>query len=104
MSKKVILFTLDYCEHCKKTKQLLDQAGVKYTVVSCENSPESCDELERLLGIFNYPIAKIEQDSSNYYFYLAKKAKELEPRPVSRRTSVQGALNEEALVKQIINT
>jgi arsenate reductase-like glutaredoxin family protein len=104
MNKKIILFTLDYCDHCKKTKQLLDQARIKYTHVSCEDSPESCDELEKLLGIFNYPIAKIEQDSSNYYFYLAKKAKDLEPRPISRGISVQGSLNEEELVKQILNT
>jgi arsenate reductase-like glutaredoxin family protein len=104
MIKKVLLFTLDHCDHCKKTRHLLDQAKVKYTVVSCEDSPESCDELERLLGIFNYPIAKIEQDSNSYYFYLAKKAKDLEPRPVGKRTSVQGTLSEEELVKQIVNT
>lgn len=103
MIKKVTLFTLDYCEHCKKAKLLLDQERVKYTNISCEDSPEACDELEKLLGVFNYPIAKVSVDNDSYYFHIASKSKDLEPRPVGKKSSIQGVINVETMVTQIKN-
>ena len=50
------LFVLEGCTKCKKLKEALDEKGIEYNKVECDDDSTICDDLEDLTGIFQYPM------------------------------------------------
>ena len=51
MTKKVEIYTLDYCPYCMKAKMFLDEHNVEYTEIPCEDKEEAMRD--KLTEIFN---------------------------------------------------
>ena len=51
MTKKVEIYTLDYCPYCMKAKMFLDEHNVEYTEIRCEDKEEAMRD--KLTKIFN---------------------------------------------------
>lgn len=57
-SDKVVVFSKDYCEFCKKTKALLNDKGVKFTTVEVNVKPNGADfaaALSKISGQKTFP-------------------------------------------------
>ncbi|KAI9208829.1 thioredoxin-like protein [Polychytrium aggregatum] len=55
---KVVVFSKSYCPYCKKAKQLLSAAGVKFHAVELDtmsNGPDIQAYLEQLTGLKGVP-------------------------------------------------
>lgn len=51
MTKKVEIYTLDYCPYCMKAKMFLDEHNVEYTEIPCEDKEEAMRD--KLTETFN---------------------------------------------------
>lgn len=103
MNKNLVLFTLDGCNYCAKVKQLLDQDRTKYNHVKCEDSPESCDEIEKLTGVYRYPILKVSQSSKTYFLFMTSKYEDLELISLHEKLYKKGFMSEQDLVNYLKN-
>ncbi len=53
MTKKVKIYTLDYCPYCKKAKIFLDEHNVDFEEIPCEDNEE--EMREKLTKMYNLP-------------------------------------------------
>lgn len=53
------IYILEGCDKCKKLKSTLDSLSIKYACISCEASPQECDNIEEMTGVDMYPIVDL---------------------------------------------
>ena len=105
MNKKITLFTLDHCKHCKKIKELFDQEKIIFKGTSCEDDSDACDEIEKLLSVYNYPICRIDFDNGEKYFmFLAQNDYEkMKFEKISKNVYAKGFAEEQSMIEYIKN-
>lgn len=55
------IYVLEGCDKCKKLKSTLDKLSIKYKCVTCEESPNDCDQIESITGVDMYPIVDLNK-------------------------------------------
>ncbi len=50
------ILILEGCNKCKKLKEALDDSGIKYATIVCEDDTPICDQVEDLTGVYQYPM------------------------------------------------
>lgn len=73
------IFVLGGCKKCSKLKEALDNKGIEYSSVTCEDDTRICDDVEDMTGVYQYPIIAYVNDfgSMTNFFYLTDKYEEV---------------------------
>lgn len=59
ITKMIKIYILEGCDKCKKLKSTLDKLNIKYNCITCEESPNACDQIESITGVDMYPIVDL---------------------------------------------
>lgn len=77
MSKEVEIYTLDYCPYCQKAKFFLNELGVKYKEIPCDNDEDKMrEELSKkfnLSSLATFPQIVIDSKNIGGYSDLVEK-------------------------------
>lgn len=75
--KTVEIYTLDYCPFCQKAKMFLDEHGVKYTQIPCDDDEEKkrkeLTEKYHLASLATFPQIIIDGENIGGYSDLMEK-------------------------------
>ncbi len=75
--KTVEIYTLDYCPFCQKAKIFLDEHGIKYTEISCDDTEEETrkelTEKYHLQSLATFPQIIIDGENIGGYSDLVDK-------------------------------
>ena len=58
--KKIIVYTLPYCEHCKALKGFLNKKNIKFEDINVEEDDEAADEIIEITGQDGFPVIDID--------------------------------------------
>jgi len=58
------LLTLETCSRCKKLKDTLTNANIKFTEITCEDNPNECDKLEMITNASMYPMIIVNSNKT----------------------------------------
>lgn len=56
MNKKVVIYTTDYCPHCKRAKDLLRRKNISFKEIDVTNDQAKRDEIEEKTGWMTVPV------------------------------------------------
>lgn len=75
MKNRITLYALSTCRNCAALKKVLDDIGIPYKEIVCDDPSNSyvCDDIENLIDCQLYPIVKItkkvEKEAGGYFVY-----------------------------------
>lgn len=106
MNNKILLVTLSSCKTCKETKRALDEYGIAYKEISCEEDPSVCDELESLTNTSRYPMAIVKnltQKNDTIYFITNDYNQIGKENRIDDKVNTIGVFSSHGIINSILN-
>jgi glutaredoxin-like YruB-family protein len=60
--KKIIIYTLSWCPHCKALKEFLDKNNLKYHNIDVEENSEAAEDIIKRSNQEGFPVLEIDNE------------------------------------------
>ncbi len=101
--RNIKIVALKGCKMCKELVSELSKKDISYTIIDADSNSAFCDELEDSLGIYNYPIAIVDNFKYVYYYYLVSDYKDIKVKKISPVAYLCGCYSIADMIDNILN-
>ena len=91
---------------CKMCEELINELGkrdVIYKLIDAGSNSAFCDKLEESLGVYNYPIAIVDDFKYVYYYYLVSNYNDIKVKKISPVAYLCGCYSVADMIDNILN-
>ena len=98
---KVRVLVLSGCRLCEALLSMLDELNISYVPLDADVNSNLADDIEKLLGTINYPIATIIQYPITTHLYRAEEYSDICTSQINSTTTKIGCASVETIIHNI---